>query len=108
MRIMRNAGYQVADFIRQEPDPGTVHVYAGTGNNGGDGLVAVRRLHLWGYDVSVVLASRDLDGIRAEELDILEMLDVPVGRRVGRTRTSSSTRSSATAWTAIPVPRSTG
>ncbi len=78
-RMMENAGLQVAEFVRQEIDAETVHVYAGPGNNGGDGLVAARRLHLWGYDVAVGLASTDLDGIREEELDILEQLQVPVG-----------------------------
>ncbi|MFB6294819.1 MAG: NAD(P)H-hydrate epimerase [Candidatus Nanohaloarchaea archaeon] len=77
-RMMENAGYQVADFVRQVLDAETVHVYAGTGNNGGDALVAARRLHLWGYDVSVVLASCNLDGIRAEEHDILETLDIAI------------------------------
>ncbi|MDY6761792.1 MAG: NAD(P)H-hydrate epimerase [Candidatus Nanohaloarchaea archaeon] len=82
-RMMENAGYQIADFVRQHLDADTVHVYTGTGNNGGDGLAAARRLHLWGYDVAVVAVSRDLDGIRQEELDILEALGVPVQDRAG-------------------------
>lgn len=77
-RMMENAAYQLAAFIREELDGETVHVYAGTGNNGGDGLAAARRLHLWGYDVAVTLASPELDGIRQEELAILQVLGVPV------------------------------
>jgi NAD(P)H-hydrate epimerase len=77
-RLMENAGYQIAEFVRSEVEPEGVTVYAGKGNNGGDALVAARRLHLWDYDVEVVLASRDLDGIRAEELEILENLDVDI------------------------------
>ncbi|MFB6245146.1 MAG: NAD(P)H-hydrate epimerase, partial [Candidatus Nanohaloarchaea archaeon] len=75
-RMMENAAYQVADFVRSEIDPEGIAVYAGVGNNGGDALAAARRLHLWGYDVEIVLASRELDGIRKEELEILENLGV--------------------------------
>lgn len=77
-RMMENAGYQIADFIRSEIDPAGVTVYAGNGNNGGDALAAARRLFLWDYDVEVVLASGELDGIREEELRILEDLDVKI------------------------------
>jgi NAD(P)H-hydrate epimerase len=77
-RMMENAGYQIAEFIRSEIDPGGVAVYAGKGNNGGDALAAARRLHLWGYSVEVVLATRELDGIRREELEILEELGVDI------------------------------
>lgn len=77
-RMMENAGYQVADFVRKEIDPEGVTVYAGKGNNGGDALAAARRLHLWNYSVEVVLATRDLDGIRKEELEILEELGVEI------------------------------
>lgn len=75
-RMMENAGYQIAEFIRSEIDPEGITVYAGKGNNGGDALAAARRLHLWGYKVEVVLATRELDGIRKEELEILEELGV--------------------------------
>jgi len=77
-RMMENAGYQIAEFIRSEIDPEGVSVYAGKGNNGGDALVAARRLYLWGYDVEVVLATRELDGIRREELEILGELGVDI------------------------------
>ena len=77
-RMMENAGYQIAEFIRSEIDPEGLTVYAGKGNNGGDALVAARRLHLWGYEVEVVLAAEELDGIRKEEIKILEKLDVEI------------------------------
>jgi hydroxyethylthiazole kinase-like uncharacterized protein yjeF len=80
-RMMENAGYQVADFIRREIDPDGVTIYAGKGNNGGDALAAARRLVLWGYDVEVVLATKKLDGIRKEELEILEKLEAEVSER---------------------------
>lgn len=77
-RMMENAAYQIAEFIRYKTDTEEVAVYAGKGNNGGDALAAARRLHLWGYDVEVVLATRELEGIRKEELEILEGLDVEI------------------------------
>ncbi|MCJ7429478.1 MAG: NAD(P)H-hydrate epimerase [Candidatus Nanohaloarchaeota archaeon QJJ-5] len=77
-RLMENAAYQLAAFIRDEIETNEVTVFAGTGNNGGDALAAARRLSLWGYDIEVVLADRDLDGQRKEELMILEQLDVPI------------------------------
>lgn len=85
-RMMENAGYQIAHFIRQELDTDGVTVYAGPGNNGGDALAAARRLATWGYAVEVVLATRDLDGIRAEELEILERLDVPIREQAAEDR----------------------
>lgn len=77
-RMMENAGYQIADFIKKELDPEGVTVYAGKGNNGGDALAAARRLHLWNYEVEVIIATRELDGIRKEELEILEEIGVKV------------------------------
>lgn len=75
---MENAGYQVADFVRRFHPGSRVAVYAGVGNNGGDAVAAARRLHGWGFDVEVVPASREMEGPPAEEMRILESLDVPV------------------------------
>lgn len=80
-RLMENAGLRIAEFIRQETAEKHITVYAGKGNNGGDALVAARRLHLWNYKVEVVLASNDLDGIREEELEILENLGVEINQK---------------------------
>lgn len=80
-RLMENAGLRVAEFIRREVDGKHITVYAGKGNNGGDALVAARRLHLWNYEVEVVLASENLDGIRKEELEILKKLDVEINEK---------------------------
>jgi NAD(P)H-hydrate epimerase len=77
-RMMENAGYQIAKFIRDEIDPNGISIYVGKGNNGGDALVAARRLKLWGYKVEIVLASNGLDGIRKEEIEILRELNVEI------------------------------
>lgn len=80
-RLMENAGLRVAEFIRQEIDGRHVTLYAGEGNNGGDALVAARRLHLWNYEVEVVLASGDLSGLPREELEVLDNLDVEISKQ---------------------------
>ncbi|MFP4038779.1 MAG: NAD(P)H-hydrate epimerase [Candidatus Nanohaloarchaea archaeon] len=74
-KLMENAGYQIADFIRKNLEASGITVYAGRGNNGGDAFVAARRLHNWGFDVEVVTAGK-VEGLPAEELRILEKLGI--------------------------------
>lgn len=52
-QLMELAGLSVASAVAAEYQPGRVLVIAGPGNNGGDGLVAARHLHHFGYDVEV-------------------------------------------------------
>ncbi|MFB6077289.1 MAG: NAD(P)H-hydrate epimerase [Candidatus Nanohaloarchaea archaeon] len=76
--LMEHAGFQVAAHVRDHHDPvDRVHVYCGAGNNGGDGMAAARRLHAWGFDVSVVLDDRDLSGLAARQRQLLDRQDVP-------------------------------
>lgn len=77
-RMMENAGYQIAEFIRKQIDEEKITVYAGKGNNGGDAIAAARRLYLWNHEVEVVLVTEDHNGIRKEELKILEKLGVEI------------------------------
>ncbi len=52
--LMERAGRVIAQVIRERMVPGSrVLVIAGGGNNGGDGLIAARWLHVWGYEVRV-------------------------------------------------------
>ncbi len=54
--LMENAGGAVARFcLKHHPDQGLVVVLCGKGNNGGDGLVAARRLAEAGRRVRVLL-----------------------------------------------------
>jgi ADP-dependent NAD(P)H-hydrate dehydratase / NAD(P)H-hydrate epimerase len=56
LSLMENAGGAVADFARtQWPSANRISVICGRGNNGGDGLVAARRLHGAGKVVEVLL-----------------------------------------------------
>ena len=55
--LMERAGSSVADRIMEIYGPRKVIVACGSGNNGGDGMVAARILHDEGWDVRVFLAS---------------------------------------------------
>ncbi len=85
LQMMEHAGRHLAHLARRrllEGDPrGTsVVVLAGTGGNGGGGLVAARRLHGWGASVRVVTtkAPAAYEGVPAHQLRILQNMDVPV------------------------------
>ncbi|OWY23599.1 NAD(P)H-hydrate dehydratase [Sphingobacteriales bacterium UPWRP_1] len=55
----RASGAMVNQIVRLFPPPGTVAVFAGTGNNGGDGLCLARLLFLRGYKVVVYIIKPD-------------------------------------------------
>ena len=56
LTLMENAGSAVAEFVLQEyPEAKRIGVICGKGNNGGDGLVAARKLHQAGRQVEVLL-----------------------------------------------------
>ena len=67
--LMERAGSALADHAHQLCAPhGAVHLLCGPGNNGGDGLVAARRLRELGRRVFVELVSegRELEGLAAK------------------------------------------
>lgn len=54
--LMENAAMGAARLVMEKkPDPCVVHVFCGTGNNGGDGLACARILLARGYDAYVVI-----------------------------------------------------
>ncbi|HEV2113737.1 MAG TPA: NAD(P)H-hydrate dehydratase [Terriglobales bacterium] len=56
LTLMENAGSAVAEFVLERfPGAKTIGVICGKGNNGGDGLVAARKLHEAGKRVKVLL-----------------------------------------------------
>jgi len=86
IQMMENAGRNLArlGFLRFRP--GSVVVLAGSGGNGGGGLVAARHLANWGVAVSVMLGKErdELDAVPAHQLDVLARMGVPiVGEPVG-------------------------
>jgi ADP-dependent NAD(P)H-hydrate dehydratase / NAD(P)H-hydrate epimerase len=72
--LMERAGVGVAREILQRFDPEFVVVYAGKGNNGGDGFVVARELTNAGIDVLVV-AVAGRDGYAGDALLNLQILD---------------------------------
>ena len=64
--MMENAGYALAKFTVdisrfKKKD---IHIVSGSGNNGGGGLVAARRLKAWNHDVKVFLP-RGIESLRS-------------------------------------------
>ena len=85
IQMMENAGRNLAHlarkrFLEGNPLNKKVVVLAGTGGNGGGGLVCARRLHNWGAAVSVYKTKEDTSyqGVPAHQLDILRRMHVPV------------------------------
>jgi NAD(P)H-hydrate epimerase len=82
-QMMESAGRDLAQltrvrFLDGDPRCRRVVVLAGPGGNGGGALVAARRLHGWGADVTVVTSSpRDrFAGAPAEQLDRVDRLGI--------------------------------
>ena len=77
LQMMENAGRSLAELV-QRFEPTTVTVLAGSGGNGGGGLVAARHLANHGVDVSVTLG-RPVDGlapVTARQYEILRRMGV--------------------------------
>lgn len=65
--LMENAGRSVSDAISKQYPPCKVLIFAGKGNNGGDGLVVARHLAGRGYSVQVALLE-DLSKLQSDSL----------------------------------------
>ena len=70
IQLMENAGRSVAEEIIKRFDGGNVTVFVGSGNNGGDGLVAARFLK--NFDVKVVIAKDIRSELALRNLKILK------------------------------------
>ena len=84
IQMMENAGRNLARLcigrFLHAPQSQSVLVMAGTGGNGGGALVAARRLHQWGVDVSVFTTKPDesYSGVPAHQLGILRRLGLEI------------------------------
>jgi len=79
-QMMENAGRNLARLTFDLYQPKEVMVLAGSGGNGGGGLVAARHLANYGVDVTVVV-SRPADqfwGVPAHQLGICQRMGIPV------------------------------
>ena len=67
--LMENAGRAVASFVSQylkRRGKGKVLIFAGPGNNGGDGFVAARHLLNEGFDVKVISSLPMLESYKGD------------------------------------------
>ena len=85
LQMMENAGRCLADLARSrflggDPRGRRVLVLAGTGGNGGGGLVCARRLHNWGATVRVLMAadSQLLGEVPRHQHSILERMGLEI------------------------------
>jgi len=85
IQMMENAGRNLAHlartrFLNGDPAGQRVLVLAGTGGNGGGGLVCARRLHNWGASVNVrtTAPAESLAEIPRHQLSILDRMAVDV------------------------------
>ena len=90
IQMMENAGRNLAAlardrFLEGDPPGCRVVALAGTGGNGGGVLVAARRLHNWGAEVTVALTRpvEDYRGVPARQVGILQRMGVPIVARPG-------------------------
>ncbi len=81
VQMMENAGRNLGRLAIRRFQPGRVLVMAGSGGNGGGGMVAARHLANWGVRVAVVLGQERerLGAVPAHQLDVLERMGVDVG-----------------------------
>jgi NAD(P)H-hydrate epimerase len=84
-QMMENAGRALARLARQRflegnPEGKRVVIAAGSGGNGGGGLVCARNLHNWGAEVHVFVSAPDddLGDVPEHQIRILRMLEVEV------------------------------
>lgn len=85
LQMMENAGRNLAHlarvrFLGGDPRGKRLIVLAGTGGNGGGGLVAARRLHNWGAQVTVALTkpAADYRDVPAHQLGILQHIGIAI------------------------------
>lgn len=79
VQMMENAGSCLAEMVWATYRPDSVTVLAGSGGNGGGGMVAGRHLANRGVDVAVAVIRDDLDGVTAKQLQILRRMGVAIG-----------------------------
>ncbi|MBW3631637.1 MAG: NAD(P)H-hydrate epimerase [Chloroflexi bacterium] len=87
LQLMELAGQAVAAWARErflggDAQGKRVLVLAGSGGNGGDGMVAARLLHTWGTQAAVWLShdpnALPVDGAAAHQLRSLKALALPI------------------------------
>lgn len=84
-RMMELAGFFVAiaaTIIIKNKHKKKILILNGTGNNGGDSLVAARHLLNWGYKVDVAFASNKLKPMASHQWRILKNMEVRAAKNI--------------------------
>jgi NAD(P)H-hydrate epimerase len=76
LTLMENAGAAVAEFALKHFDFESVCAVCGKGNNGGDGFVAVRKLHEAGKKVFVIVLAKGPEDLRGDAAEMFKQLPV--------------------------------
>lgn len=76
LQMMENAGRSLAAVVLARHPGASVTVLAGTGGNGGGGLVAARHLTNRGSQVSVVMSSDKLSEVAGLQFEIVKAMGV--------------------------------
>ncbi len=77
LQMMENAGRSLAAVVLARHPGASVTVLAGTGGNGGGGLVAARHLVNRGSQVSVAMSSDELSTVAGLQFEIVKAMGVP-------------------------------
>lgn len=78
-QLMENAGRAVAEAASGMGKKFVV--IAGTGNNGGDGLVAARFLHNWGFNVNVAMPEKPKSELNKRHALALKASNVKISKK---------------------------
>lgn len=76
-QMMEHAGANLARLALERFSPGSVIVLAGSGGNGGGGLVAARHLANRGVKVTVVITRSELTGAADQQARTLRAMEIP-------------------------------
>ncbi len=81
VQLMENSGYLTSRLAREvigRLDKRKITVLVGKGNNGGDGIIAARRLQNWGATVTVIIPDHpdNISRINNEQLGVLRSMFV--------------------------------
>ncbi len=79
MQMMENAGRSLADLVRARHGDSAVTVLAGSGGNGGGGLVAARHLANRGTEVTVTMSTDQPREVTARQLASVRRMGIEVG-----------------------------
>src|ERR671917_184917 len=74
--LMERAGVGMARIALEVYAPGRALVVSGGGNNGGDGFVIARELHLSGVEVAVLATREEYEGDPGTNFEVLRNLGV--------------------------------